>query len=424
MKAVILAGGFGARLKEKTKNIPKPMLKIGGLPILERQINLLKKHGIKEIVILTHYLSEVIEEYFNDGKSFGVKINYFKEKEPLGTAGGLKEIANKLKRDFILLYGDIMLDMDITRLVGFHRKKKGACSLVLHPNDHPQDSDLVEIDDNQKIIAFHSKPHPENKYFHNLVNAGLYVMSPKILNYIKKGMKADFGKDIFPKIIKKDRLYGYTTAEYLKDVGTPSRLSEIRKDYLSRKISRLNRENKRKAIFIDRDGVINRHIEQLCKVEDFHLLGGTAKAVKKINSSKFLAIVITNQPMVAMGLCSLEKLGQIHNKMETLLGKKGAKLDGIYFCPHHPDYGERCNCRKPKIGLVKLAQKDFNIDLKHSYFVGDSWRDILCGNNAGVTTIGVRTGRGCRDIDIKPDYFAKDLLSAVNLVINKKHGIK
>lgn len=418
MRAVILAGGFGTRLKEKTRKIPKPMLKIGNLPILEHQFNLLRKYGIKEVVILTHYLSEVIEKYFKN------RAAYFKEKMPLGTAGGLKEIENKLKEDFIVIYGDTMLDIDIGRLIAFHKKKKGVSSLVLHPTDHPYDSDLVEIDGNQRITAFRPKPHPENQYFKNLVNTSIYVMSPRILKYIKRGVKADFGRDIFPKVIKKgEKIYGYLTAEYIRDVGTPARLDETRKDYQSGKIRRLNRKNKRRAIFIDRDGTINKYVDDLYKIADFKLLPETAKAIKKINDSEFLVIVITNQPMVAKGLCSIENLAKIHKKMETLLGKKGAKLDAIYFCPHHPNYDIKCSCRKPKIGLIKKAQKDFNIDLKASYFIGDSWRDIACGQKAGLTTIGVKTGLGCRNIDLKPDYYFKDLNRAVNFIINK-HGIK
>lgn len=428
MKALIMAGGRGARFGEKTKKIPKPMLKIGGLPVLEHQINVLKRYGIKEIIILTHHLSEVIERYFKDGKDFGVKITYFKEKKPLGTTGGIKELEGKLKEDFIVLYGDIMLDMDIAKFLAFHKNKNGAGTLILHPNDHPYDSDLVEIDENQRIAAFHSKPHSDNKYLRNLVSAGLYVISPKILKYIKKGVKADFGKDIFPKIVKKEALYGYNTAEYLKDIGTPARLAEVKKDYQSGKIRRFNSKNKRKAIFIDRDGVINKKVGLLYKIKDFKLLPKVGQALKKINDSEFLAIVITNQPVAARNLCSIEELEEIHKKMEALLGRQEAKLDAIYYCPHHPDkgfpeenpkYKIECSCRKPKIGLVKKAEKDFNIDLKNSYFIGDSFRDILCGKRAGAITIGVRTGDGCRDGKIEPDYFFDNLGQAVNFIINQ-----
>jgi len=429
MKAIILVGGKGERMGSLTEHTPKPMLKIGGLPLLARQIELFRQYGIKNIVLLTCYLSEIIEKYFKNGGDFGVKITYLKEKKPLGTTGGLKEIENGLKKDFILLYGDVMLDMDIKQLLNFHRKKKSACTLVLHPNDHPQDSDLMEVNKNQRIVAFHPKPHPEDKYFQNLVNSGLYIISPKILKHIKRGVKADWGKNIFPKILKKEKLYGYNTAEYLKDVGTPARLKEADRDYKSGKTKRLNRINKRKAIFIDRDGVINKTDKDVCRVKDFKLFPDTAKAIKKINNSEFLAIIITNQPAIAKGFCSIEEVAAIHKKMETLLGRKGAKLNAVYCCPHHPEkgfagenpkYKIKCNCRKPEIGLIKKAKKDFNIDLKNSYIIGDSWRDILCGRNAGMTAIGVKTGRGCQDGKIKPDFLFKDIKQAVDYIIKIK----
>src|SRR3989344_231305 len=432
MKAIILAGGRGERMGKKTLNTHKPMLKIGGLPVLEHQINLLKRYGLKEVIILTHYLSEVIEKYFKDGRDWGMKISYFKEKEPLGTTGGIKEIANKLKDDFLVIYGDKMLDIDLTRVIAFHKNKKSACTLVSHPTSHLEDSDLVEIDKDQKIIAFHPKPHPSNQYFRNLVNAAIYIMSPKILRHIKRGVKADFGKDIFPKIVRKEKMYGYLTAEYIKDIGTSARLIQVQKDYQKGKISRLNRENKRRAIFFDRDGTISQASYEIFRPGNFKLFPWSAAAIKKINESEFLAIVITNQPAVAKGFRSIDDIAAIQCKMETILGEKGAKLDGIYFCPHHPDKGYKgenqkykikCSCRKPKIGLVKKAKRDFNIDLKHSYFIGDSFRDILCGRNAGMTTIGVKTGRGCQDGDAKPDYLFDNLSQAVNFVTSFKKAI-
>lgn len=428
MRALILAGGRGERMGSLTEHTPKPMLKIGGSPLLTHQIELFRRYGIKNITLLTCYLSEIIEKYFEDGSKFGVKISYFKEEKPLGTTGGLKEIENRLKEDFLLLCGDVMLDLDIKRLLEFHRKKKSACTLVLHPNDHPQDSDLVEIDANQRIVAFHPKPRQENKYLRNLVNAGLYVISPKILKHLEKGVKADFGKDIFPKIVKKEALYGYVTPEYLKDMGTPERLKEVDRDFRSGKIRKLNLKNKRRAIFLDRDGTINKLNNDIYRSANFQLFPFASRAIKKINESEFLAVVITNQPAVAKGFCSMDDIAEVHKKMETNLGEAGAKLDGIHFCPHHPDkgfegenpkYKIKCSCRKPEIGMIKKAEKDFNIDLRHSYFIGDSYRDILCGRKAGMTTIGVKTGRGCKDGAIRPDYLKKNILEAVNFIINK-----
>lgn len=427
MKALILAGGKGTRLREFTKKVPKPMVKVGNIPILEHQVRLLARYDIRDIIMITGHLSGVIEEYFKDGKKFGMNIEYFIEDRPLGTTGGVKEVEDKLKSDFVLFYGDVMINMNLEKLINFHKNRNASCTLVLHPNDHPYDSDLVEIDRQQRVVTFYPKPHPQGKNFKNLVNAGIYVMSPRILKHVKKGVKADFGKDIFPKIVSEERMYGYKTAEYIKDLGTSQRFKEVNQDYLMGKIARLNSENPRSAIFLDRDGVINEKMGLLHRVQDFKLLGGAGKAIKRINDSEFLAIVVTNQPVVARNLCSIEELEDIHKKMDTLLGRQRAMLDGVYYCPHHPDKGYpeenpqykiECDCRKPNIGMIKKAQAEFNIDLQRSFLIGDSFRDILCGKNTGLTTIAVRTGDGCKDVPLEPDYFFETLAEAVDFIVD------
>jgi len=428
MKAVILAGGKGIRLGSLARDIPKPMIKIGGISILEHQIRLFKRYGLTNIIILTGHLGEVIEDYFGDGADLGVNIVYYREKQPLGTTGGLKEIEELLNEEFTVLYGDIMLDMDVRALWDFHREKKGCATLVVHPNDHPYDSDLVEIDGENRIVELHSKPHDENTWYRNMVNAAVYVFSPRILRYIQKGVKADFGKDIFPQIVSKEILYGYNTAEYIRDVGTPARWEQANDDYNKGKIARFNRANPRKAVFLDRDGTICKKIDQLHKVEDLTILPRAIEAIKRLNASDFLTIVVTNQPAVARNLCSIETVNKIHKKMETILGKERAKLDAIYFCPHHPDKGYPeenkqykidCNCRKPKTGMIEKAKMDFNIDLNGSFIIGDSFRDVLCGKNIGLTTTGVRTGDGCNDGSVQPDYKFDDILDAVKFVLQK-----
>lgn len=425
--AVILAGGKGTRLRHISQKTPKPMVKIGPLPVLEHQIRLLKEYGINRITLVTGYLSEVIEQYFADGSRFGVTLDYFREQTPLGTTGGIKRLQHILTDDFLVFYGDVMVNMDLARLVRFHRAKTAAATLVVHPNDHPCDSDLVELDGQDRIVAFYPKPHPPHRYFRNLVLAGVYVLSPAILRHLPKQQAADFGRDIFPKVVSTERLYGYRTAEYIKDIGTPDRLRQVRADYRKGKIAALRTDTKRPAIFLDRDGVINQYVGLVRTPADFRLLGRAASAIKKINSSRYLAIVVTNQPVVARGLCSLEQLEEIHRKMDTLLGSQGAKLDALYFCPHHPDIGFagenpaykiKCRCRKPDFGMLKKAQQDFNINLGNSWLIGDSERDILCAKNAGLTSIGLLTGAGCKDCaDTRPDYFFADLYEAVNFIL-------
>lgn len=426
MKAIILAGGKGTRLGPLTAEIPKPMVPIAGKPVIHRQIDFLKRYGFRDIILITNHLSHVLEEYLGDGKDFGVQISYVVEPRPLGTVGGIKIIEEELSTDFLVLYGDVMIDMDLNRLLDFHRQHQSEATLVVHPNDHPYDSDLVELGPEDRIVNFHAKPRNDDRYYANMVNGGLYVFSAKVLTHLQKNVKADFGRDIFPTLYQKIRLYGYNTPEYMKDMGTPDRLEVVTQAWESGKIRRLNLENKRRAIFLDRDGVINRHAGHIYKPEQFELYPHTADAIRLINQSEYMAVVVTNQPVIARNLCSEAELKNIHNKMESQLGDERTKLDAIYYCPHHPDGGfpeERpefkidCDCRKPKPGMLLDAAKRFNIDLEKSFIIGDSWRDIGAGKAAGVQTIGVMTGDGNREGAIRPDYLVKDLLHAVRLIL-------
>lgn len=428
MKAVILAGGQGTRLKELTQVIPKPMIPIAGKPLLEHHINILKKYNVTEIYITVNYLKDEIIHYFGDGDKFGVRIHYYEETIPLGTVGGVKALENKLTEDFLVIYGDVLFDMNLNKLIQFHKQNRGVATLVLHPNDHPYDSDLVDLEKGI-VKKFISKPH-DLPYYKNMVNAGVYVFTPEIFSYLKKDEKADFGKDIFPALVKSNKVLGYNTSEYLKDMGTPDRLDKVTNDWNSGKIKNRNIENKQVAIFLDRDGVINDDTEFIHKPEDFHLLPNTSKAIKKINQSDYLSIVVTNQSVVARGLCTMDELNLIHQKMETDLGKDRAYLDEIYFCPHHPDKGYEgevvelkvdCECRKPKSGMFFEARDYFNIDLEKSYLIGDHERDIIAGKNAGCTTIGVATGKGFRNTKTKSDFFFMDIEEAVNFIIDNPY---
>ncbi len=147
-----------------------------------------------------------------------------------------------------------------------------------------------------------------------------------------------------------------------------------------------------------------------------------------INKSEHLAIVITNQPVIARGLCDFNELDKIHKKLETILGEEGAYLDRLYYCPHHPDKGFEeevpefkidCECRKPKIGLIEQATREFNIDINKSMIIGDSTRDIACGKNAGIKTIGVLTGNAVKDdaYPDKPDQIYENLFEAITEIL-------
>ena len=394
MKVVIIAGGKGTRIASVNNEIPKAMIPIGSKPVLEYQIELAKRYGFEDIILIIGYLGNVIRDYFQDGSKWGVSISYFEETMPLGTAGALPELKGILTEDFFVFYGDTVMDIALDKMLSFHKEKNANASLFLHPNDHPYDSDLVAVNKEGQIIDFFSKPHRDGFVGRNIVNAALYILSPAIINYIPKNKKSDFGKDIFPLcLIGGMKLYGYISSEYIKDMGTPERYKKVSADVLSGKVARLNRMYPGKAIFLDRDGVIVKDTNLLNDPGDLELISGVIEAIKLINKSDFLAIVVSNQPVIAKNLCSIEELELIHDTIETMLGREGVYLDAIYYCPHHPDGGfpeERkeykiiCDCRKPKPGMLIKASKEWNIDLSKSYMIGDRVSDVEAGKNAGV----------------------------------------
>ena len=423
--AIILAGGKGTRLSKLRNDIPKPMMPILGKPILQYQVELLKKHGFEKVWFIVNHLYEHIESHFGHGENFGIDIEYYVEPAPLGTVGGVKALQSKLDQPFLVLYGDVLMDMDLSRLIAFHESKGADATLVVHPNDHPYDSDLLDVNDEDKVTAFYAKPHPEGLRYRNLVNAAAYVFNPVVFDYLTEGVKADFGKDIFPSLHQHLDVYAYNTPEYLKDMGTPDRLHKVEEALRSGKVAARNLNQLQKCVFLDRDGVVNIDTDLIHRPEDFELYPYAADSIKRLNKMGFLVVIVTNQSVIARGLCTLEELGNIHKKMETELGADGAFVEAIYFCPHHPhggfegeikEYKVQCECRKPSPGMLLQAQERYNIDLGQSYLIGDSPRDIEAGANAKVTTIRVKTGHGMKPHTTVPNHYVDTLVEAVNII--------
>lgn len=434
MQAVIMAGGKGTRLAAITKDeIPKPMVPVNGKPLLLWQIEELKKNGITDIIMIIGHLGEKIEEYFQNGEKYGVHVSYIREHEPLGTAGAFYYLKDKIVSNyFLLVFGDVFFSIDIQRMEKFYIDHQARAALFVHPNSHPADSDLVVLDENNKISKFDSKHNVRNYWFDNCVNAGFYILNKEICDLVKKPCKQDLEKDILiPLVEKEDAVYGYRSPEYIKDIGTVDRIRQTEKDVENGFIEEKCLKNKQTCIFLDRDGTINQYRGLVWKDEDFELEENISDAIKRINQSGKLAIVITNQPSVARGLCQIEDIETVHKKMSTLLGKEGAYLDDVYFCPHHPDKGYPeenpvykipCECRKPKTGLIQKAIEQYHIDLSSSWMVGDTTVDIQTGKNAGLHTALVLTGEAGNDkkYDVTPDLVCKDLWEAVEMILKYK----
>lgn len=411
MKTVIMAGGAGSRISSVAQDIPKPMICLDGVPVLEREIECLSDQGYRDIIITVSHLSNLITDYFKDGsglspttgKRFGVNIEYFVEKRPLGNAGALFHLQDKLTEDFLLLNGDLVFDVDLDRFVAFHRKNGATATLFTHPNSHPYDSGLIIANEGHVVQQWLTKEDNRPTYYQNRVNAGLHVLSPKIFEERIDIPKIDLDRQILKPLSGTGRMFAYDSPEYVKDMGTPDRYQTVCQDIRSGKIKMKNLRKKQKAIFLDRDGTINRYVGFLRDIADFELLPRVADAIKKINASGYLAIVITNQPVIARGEVTFAQLREIHNKMETLLGLEGAYLDGVYFCPHHPHRGFAgeipelkipCECRKPEPGMLLKAADDFNIDLQTSWMVGDGQVDVESGQAAGCQTAFIGNGIG------------------------------
>lgn len=395
MKVVVIAGGQGTRIASVNSEIPKAMIPIDGKPILEYELELAKRYGFTDFLFIIGYLGDRIADYFGDGAKWGVNIDYFKEEQPLGTAGALGLLKDKLKEHFFVFYGDTVMDVDLQAMLEFHKAKGADATLFIHPNDHPYDSDIVDIDEQGRVCRVLLKPHADGFVSRNMVNAALFIFSPKILDVITPYTKCHIEKNVLPVCLEQGmNLYGYVSFEYIKDMGTPERYLAVCNDVVSGKVARLNRRYQRPAVFLDRDGVVNYEVNLLSKPEQVQLIPGAAEAIRYINASGFLAIIVTNQPVIARNLCDLTDLKYIHDWLETLLGRQHAYLNAIYFCPHHPDAGypeERreykivCNCRKPAPGMLLQAATDWNIDMAHSYMIGDTQRDIQAGESAGCS---------------------------------------
>lgn len=431
MKTVIMAGGKGTRISSVASDIPKPMIKIEGKPILEHEIECLRDQGFIDLIITVSHLGNVIMNYFGDGsgispvtgKPFGVHIEYYEEKIPLGNAGALFKIRDKLTDDFLLLNADAMFDVDFNRFVEFHRAHGGLVTLFTHPNSHPYDSGLIIASKEGSVEKWLAKEDKRPKFYKNRVNAGLHVMNRKVLDLFDidpetvgsigsdgKVVKVDLDRQILKPLSGTGKMFCYDSPEYVKDMGTPKRYYSVCSDFKNGIVQAKNLKHKQKAVFLDRDGTINKYVGFLRNIDDFELIDGVVEAIRKINESGYLAIVVTNQPVVARGEVTDEELDEIHKKMETLLGAEGAYVDAIYYCPHHPHKGYEgevpelkidCDCRKPKPGMLLKAAEDFNIDLSQSWMIGDGENDIKAGKAAGCRTALIGQGDYQQDVAVE-----------------------
>lgn len=427
MDAVILAGGKGTRLG--LTDIPKPMVDFDGLPLIHRQLLALAQFGgFEKVYILSGYLGEVIIDYFSTITFTSFELVHVKEEHPKGTAGALLQLKNVLSDRFVVLYGDTFFDIDFKRFIEFDQRINCAYgTLFIHPNDHPYDSDLVELNEH-KVKRFLPKPHKEGAEPRNFANAAFYVLSTKIFELPTAFEHKDLGRDVFP-VVPEEGFAAYLSTEYIKDIGTPQRLESAVNMFKSGLIAAKNLRNAQKALFLDRDGVINYEKEPFITQENFELYEDVAEFLIEARQKGYLLFIVTNQPSIAKGFITFEHLERIHQKLERLLLDSGVFVDEIKFCPHHPESGHDgevkalkipCECRKPGTKMIDELIAHYHIDPNNSWMIGDRYTDIQAGINAHLSTILVERGLNGNDKylykDTQPIHHCKSLIQAKSLL--------
>lgn len=393
-QVIILAGGRGLRLVKNThQSLPKILTKFGSITMLEDILKQLSKTNLRKVLFLLGYQSEyIVNEINNLRPKFKLQIDYFVEDSPLGTGGALLNAykLGLLEKNILILHGDLVIRMDINKFIGRYQKIDCDLLMLVHPSSHPNDSDLVEIDLNNKVKKIHTKPRLNKVLVRNLSNAGIYAVNTQILGfYEKKG--ADLDRNIIPDLVNANfSIFIERNMGFVRDMGTPERLKEI-----TNMIETRENKHRRPALFIDRDGTINVEKGLITSWQQIEVYEDAARLVKRFNDLGYWVFVLTNQSVIARGLITRNELQEIHAQIDSKLSEFGAFVDDYFYCPHHPDsgfYGEIkdlkiiCRCRKPGPGLVEECMRKYAVNLRESLLVGNSWRDKVLAENLGISS--------------------------------------
>lgn len=417
---VILVGGKGSRVSKILKNGSKPEIEINKKKIIDYQLKQINNLN-KKIFFLSNTKFYSLKKYLKK-KLKNNSYQIFEEKKPLGTAGCLIQLTKLNYKFYLVIDGDLIFNINFKKLINFHVKKKSICTLLVHPNNHPYDSDCVDINKDKSIKKFFFKPH-KKKFINNLCLSGIKIVNKDSLKIIKKNKFQDFSKDFLKKYKNKNRFFAYNTREYIKDAGTPERIREVKKDLINFKYKLGNLNKKIPAIFLDKDGVINTQKDNQHYQNPIKILPGVYESIKKINDSGYMCILVTNQPAVAKGFITLSKLKSDLNLLIAKFGDRNAYFDRVYYCPHYPikgfigenkEFKIKCNCRKPGNGMFLKAISELNINIKKSFMIGDSYSDLEAAKKTKIKFIKI----GEKKFPSNKNYIIKkNLTKAVNYIL-------
>lgn len=399
-QAVILCGGKGTRLAERVRELPKPMIPLGGRPVLDHIISNLAKAGIRRFLLVAGYRGEVVARYYATPRHGDCRIEVVTELEPAGTAGALRLCADRLDDDFVLAFGDVFLDFNARELFAAHEARRPLATLLVRASDHPWDSHLVVADETGRVREFVSRRTP-GRLYRNVANAAVHVCSRRLLDLVPAEGTADLGGDIFPAAIARGETLGVHFLEeegFVKDMGTPERLAAVEEYLADRALAEAARARPLpvETVILDRDGVLAVDRGPVNRPEELELLPGVGEAMALLCRGGIRCVVATNQAVIARGLCSMATLEAIHDRLRAEIAAAGGRIDAIYACPHHPEthHGEgvpelrrACRCRKPAPGLIFQARRELDLNLGSCVMVGDRTCDLRAGRAAGIRTV-------------------------------------
>ena len=432
VRALLLAGGLGTRLRPLTNRVPKCLVPIAGRPLLDFWIDRLVEAGIRTARINTHTLAEQVRSYISRVNSGGqVRLTEAYEPTLLGSAGTITANAD-LADDadlVVIIYADNLSDMSLCSLLAFHRTHDDPFTMALFRTPNPRACGIAELDNEGRVVSFIEKPKQPAS---DLGNAGVYVVDASAFHEIAKMGAFDLGFEVIPKFV--GRMRGWIWGGYHLDIGTHEALERAQQDASKVFQTRYRAEsvNRRPAVFLDRDGTLIEHVHYLSNPTDVHLLPGAAEALAQLRRAGFLCVLITNQSAIGRGMISESRLHEIHAEMNRQLAERGTALDGIYYCPDVPSGDDRTVVenpnRKPGPGMLLQAASDLGLDLAGSWMVGDLISDVLAGLNAGCRSILVSSGQialSSAEVQVATTRYLKapDLTIAAEMILNAQRNL-
>lgn len=354
MQAIILAGGKGTRLRPLTYTIAKPLIKLVNKPVLQYQIELLKKYGIDKIILCLNYKPDEIEEYFQDGKKFGVNIQYVLEDKPLGTGGAIKNAEVAIEDENVIIFnGDILCDFNIQEIIDFHKSKKSDMTITLIPVEDPTFYGLVVTNDKGEVIQFLEKPNWD-QIVTNTINAGIYIMEKDLLKYIPREREYSLEREFFPYILEmQKKFHGITLSSYWIDIGTPKKYQRASFDILEGKIKvDITGKKAYGGIYVEEDT----DIHPSSSLVGFVYLGRRVKIDKNVVITG--PVILENDCIVNQDsrisnaiICERTEIGEKAQIQNSIIGR-GCKIEKEAYIAGGSVIGDNCIIKN---GLGKIS---------------------------------------------------------------------